>query len=61
MAITKFYPNAEITGTKEEGVTGNFDVEVDGKQVWSKKGSNDGLPTDNWKGFLEKVKGGVEA
>ena len=59
-AITKFYPNAEITGTKEEATTGNFDVDVDGDRVWSKKGNDDGLPTKNWEKFLTVIKNKVQ-
>ena len=49
-----------MTGTKEEGVTGNFDVDVDEERVWSKKGSDDGLPTQNWEKFLTVIKNKVE-
>ena len=60
MAITKVYPKAEVTGTMEEGTTGNFDVDVDEERVWSKKGSDDGLPHKNWTKFLTIIKDKVQ-
>ena len=54
------YPNAEINTTRENGVTGNFDVDVNGKRVHSKKGNGEGFPNADWKKFIEKVKDAAE-
>ena len=54
------YPNAEINATRENGVTGNFDVDVNGKRVHSKKENGDGFPSAGWKKFMEKVKAAAE-
>ena len=58
--IKRFYPNAEISATMEKTTTGNFDVDIDGKRVHSKKGNGDDFPSKDWVGFLGKVKAAVE-
>ena len=54
------YPNATFEENKENGVTGNFDVDIDGVRVHSKKGNGDGFPNKDWKTFITKVKAEVE-
>lgn len=48
----------KLTSTSDEGTTGNFEVEVNGQLLHSKKGG-DGFLADN-EGTLEKVVGKIK-
>lgn len=39
----------------DAGITGNFEISVNGTQVWSKKGG-DGFPVSNWDKLDDAIK-----
>ena len=58
-AILEVYPNAVINFKKDNGVTSNFNVRVNEKEVYNKKENGNKFP-ECTKELAEKIKNAVE-